>query len=407
MTMDLSEARFLDIETVRYSTQQRLVIAVFFLVNLGGTIGNGFMLYLFSADKKLWAPATFLVANLALIDFGLGFLNAFFVFGPNLFTGRYYFGFPGGQLNGYVEVMFCAASLFNLGFLGLDRWLVIVRNYRITTRDALMLSLGCWIWGILLASIPYWFGNLHVLEASQLYFAGDWSSRTPGGLVMTLGCLFTVSMPLLWFSFSYTQILRVIKKNNREWNSLSKTKGGAVADRAKMQELKAAQLEAALAKRSAIVVGVFVANWLIYDINFLVELGTGRQLSPVLDALAMLGGHFNSFMNPILFIVLDPRFWAAALRVLKLERFGSKGSQDTGKTSESGGDTASPRASAMGTGTERKVSISNTSTSLDTSSFHGASRKDISRGSTPHTGRKVVAMRSTTVEETVDDDDMA
>lgn len=187
-----------------------------------------------------------------------------------MISGRYTLGFNGGQLNGYIEVMFCAASLVNLGLLGLDRWLVIVRNYRITTRDSLLLSLFAWIWGILLASVPYWFNNLHVLEASQLYFAGDWSNRTPGGLVMTLGCLLTVSAPLIWFSFSYAQILTVIRKNNREWALLQKRKGSVVgaSDHAKVQEMKAAQLEAALAKRSAIVVGVFVAKYVFCILLF-------------------------------------------------------------------------------------------------------------------------------------------
>lgn len=106
----------------------------------------------------------------------------------------------------------------------------------------------------------------------------------------------------------------------------------------------------------------FIHSWLIYDINFLTELFTARQFSPILDALAMLGGHFNSFMNPILFIILDPRFKAAAIRSLGLDRFAYfKSSRDSqvsaSKDASSVSGTASPRASvaASGSGTNHTI----------------------------------------------------
>ncbi|KAI8817497.1 uncharacterized protein EV422DRAFT_622466 [Fimicolochytrium jonesii] len=302
--MLLNEVRFLDITTVRYSPVDRVLILLLLLVNLGACLGNAFLIYLFCTDKKLRNPATYLVLNLAIIDLCLGSVNAFCFFAPNLITGKFYLGFVGGQINGYAEVMFCGASLINLGLLGFDRWLVIVRNYRISTKQAFYLAALSWVWGIILASVPFWFGNHHILEYSRLYFAGDWSNQSPGGLVMTIGCLFTVSMPLLWFTYSYAQILHVVRQNNRQWAQLQQHGRGkdrklsVKPDQRSLKDLKAAQLEAAIAKRSAIVVGVFVINWLFYLVNFLAELTTGRQFNGTLDTFAVFGAHLNSFFNP-------------------------------------------------------------------------------------------------------------
>lgn len=55
--IDYTEARFVDIDTLIYTPMQRLVIAVFFIVNFGGMLGNGFMMYLFAKDRKLQSPA--------------------------------------------------------------------------------------------------------------------------------------------------------------------------------------------------------------------------------------------------------------------------------------------------------------------------------------------------------------
>ncbi|KAJ3250696.1 hypothetical protein HK104_007419, partial [Borealophlyctis nickersoniae] len=190
------EPRFRALDTITYESGTLISLTFLFLVSLGAAVFNSFLIVLFIRDRSLRSPATFLVLNLSFIDWCLGVLNST-IYGTNL-----------------------AASLISLALLGLERWLAMVKQRRLTHTHALSLILATWTWSLLLASFPYWFSHSYVLETSTLYFAGNWADRSPPGLVFTTLCLMNVTLPLLTFGVSYVQIWKVIREQNERWRGL-------------------------------------------------------------------------------------------------------------------------------------------------------------------------------------------
>ncbi|TPX65281.1 hypothetical protein SpCBS45565_g05236 [Spizellomyces sp. 'palustris'] len=342
--MELREVDF----AVSYTLEADLIAlsALCAVICTIGVVGNAFVVLLFITNRKLRTVTNALVLNLSVYDFGLSLFSAIILW-ANVVSEKWALGYIGCQVNGLINILFCGGSL--LGLVGYERYLVIVKHTPMTPRKALLAVSCAWCYCLCLSSFPYWFGDRYVLSSSGIYcggctlaFAwslygshsrasmnlGDWSNRTPTVIIFSILCLMTVSVPMKFFAVMYYHILSTARENTRCWAAREGTDSTDVDPKERLAQV----LEARIARKAAILVLVFVVNWLLYDVQFMWELTVGHQAEKRLCQLSILGCYLNSACNPILFITLDAKWKSAAYSILgiKWERRNSVLGQDKG-----------------------------------------------------------------------------
>ncbi|KAJ3189469.1 Histamine H2 receptor [Gaertneriomyces sp. JEL0708] len=292
-------------------------------------ITNGFVFVLIYRWKELRTLQNILIMSLAVPDFLVGIVKLIEHF-PNAWHKGWSVGDFGCQFVAYADISFCTMSVFGVLLLSLERYLAIVKKRHLTSRELYYILAGIFCGGLLLGSMPYWFGERYVLQSSMLYCCPHWAGYDIGDRIMNWASFVVISIPTFGSAIVYSAIFKVVRANRLQWA----TKGTEGLTQANRAQQRAEELEARIAKKFAIIVGVFCFNWMFYDFNFLYQGVKHSSISPVYDSFSVTLAYTNSLCNPIICILLDER-WRKATKAMfgyTVSDFGYEGAPVSGAT---------------------------------------------------------------------------
>ncbi|KAI9004704.1 hypothetical protein BC832DRAFT_57968 [Gaertneriomyces semiglobifer] len=303
-----------------FARWQTLMAAILGTSAIATVFTNGFVFVLIYRWKKLRTLQNILIMSLAVPDFLLG-ISKMIEHLPNASHRGFVVGDWGCQFAAYADLALCCQSVLGVLLLSLERYLAIVRKRYLTARQVSYILPAIFFAGILLGSMPYWFGERYVFQSSMVYCCPNWSGRTVGAMIVNWACFAIITATTVGSAMVYISIFKMVRANRLQWANKD---GTSQANRAQQ---RAEELEAMIAKKFAIIVGVFCFNWTFYNFNFLYQGITHKQTPPAYDSFAVALAYWNSFCNPIICIVLDER-WRKATKAtfgFKVTDFDSQG----------------------------------------------------------------------------------
>ena len=125
------------------------------VVMLFAMFGNITLIVTISRNSKLRTRTNMFILNLACADLGVALLCMPFSI-ITCFTRDWIFGNILCQLNGFMNIVFEASSLFTLTAISIEKYFFIVKPMTavITTRVAFTMVATTWITALALATIP-------------------------------------------------------------------------------------------------------------------------------------------------------------------------------------------------------------------------------------------------------------
>ncbi|KAJ3051902.1 hypothetical protein HK097_007090 [Rhizophlyctis rosea] len=205
---------------------------------------------------------------------------------------------------------------------------------------------------------PFWFkDNIYELRSSGVLCLANWAHRSTHGKAFTAWTLLALTIAIIIILFSYYSVLREIRRARKALSSTVRPNMEMVVDlsvgepqysglrlsggseqRGSWKESRPSgmfgsdgsglggsariggrgipvkkgkskrELEAKVALRSVIIVGVFLLEWAPLGSVFVVEFFTGRAVSPLYDYISKFLANTNFVCNAVLFMILDRRF---------------------------------------------------------------------------------------------------
>ncbi|KAI9102670.1 hypothetical protein DFS34DRAFT_674059 [Phlyctochytrium arcticum] len=251
---------------------------------------NGFMAIVVLRYKSLKTVQNYLLLNTMTTNMLFG-LSGIPVYPAIAITGRFVGGYALCQWSGYTMIVGCQ-NLFGAFLMSFERYSVIIRRSAITEKQVFKLIATTWIITISLGSVPFWFADWH----SRAFYAQFMGWGCPG--IITLNNLTCCSL----YAPIFYEVRAVQNKfasivGSRKGSTLPSTGGKSQSENARdperAQEIKNAKktiaensVQAKIARKFAIIVGFLMMNWMGYHIKFGWEAGSGKEVSPIYDAIA-------------------------------------------------------------------------------------------------------------------------
>nr|QVK45858.1 G protein-coupled receptor [Proales similis] len=260
-----------------------------------GVLGNLTVIWSIIRDPKLRSNPTYmLMANLALSDLGIStlvhtFTNVGIIHSQGYFEERMGFCI----FLGAWCLFMCATSLFNMGFLAINRYLNICHNrfYQVifTRRNAFLFCALAWICGFLidLPNLVGWGGHFFDPKAAQC----NWNRLANHSYTMFMP-ITAIFIPCALIGFCYFRIFWFLRKKNY------------FSQQANMSRREARSI--AVARSLFISFALFVVCWLPYGIVIITGFSDSHPF--YLHIIAALLEHLNSSANPIFYMLFNPAF---------------------------------------------------------------------------------------------------
>lgn len=209
-----------------------LLPVLYFIIGFLGILGNGVVIIVFLANRKVFRSITnLLILNQAIMDFVVAIIFLLDRFGPSLYklTTNETLSEMLCRIwdSEYLLWAFYIASTQNLVMVSLERYFATChpvkhRNY-FTIRGAKIGIAGIWLFGLVYQS--YWIFVFFFEFSSQSCFP-LWTNRTLQACMGVFVFLMEYLIPLIVMTFSYVNIILMLKKRGQG-------KSGSVFQRAK------------------------------------------------------------------------------------------------------------------------------------------------------------------------------
>ncbi|KAJ3291493.1 hypothetical protein HK104_006070 [Borealophlyctis nickersoniae] len=259
-------------------------------------LGCGFIGILFWKDKELRTAPNYLVLSLTFTDFLIG-INRLIFISLHLSKGAWGAGYIGCQIDGFMTIVLECQSLYGLLALVFANYCAIVRQNALTMRQTGWIIAGIWGYSLFGGTLALWIpgSSRYVLQASTLLCVGHWSGTDLSDRIFTIVCLIHVSGSLNLFALAYYRINKKVRRTFSETRRnlaagekylQSSTNAGASSNDKTKDKEKEDIVQAQLARKSLILVLVFVANWGLYQVNFLWEFFTTHQVPQIMDEIS-------------------------------------------------------------------------------------------------------------------------
>lgn len=165
-------------------------------------------------------------------------------------------------------------------------------------------------------------------------------------------------MALAFFSFVYLKILLAFRETKKSVASVAASSEPVPQPAGRTSTIKGTKtknqqrkekLELQLAIRSAILVATFIICWFPEDVHFFYELFSGKPSPRALDGIGVIGLVWEALLNPILFILVDQRWKAAAWKLLGWNVAGEENKSGTLEAGKSGNSISGSAMQVSGT----------------------------------------------------------
>nr|QGA28423.1 ultraviolet-sensitive opsin [Bradysia odoriphaga] len=272
-------------------------------------IGNGLVIWVFTAAKSLQTPSNMFVINLAICDFMMMLKTPIFIY--NSFNRGYALG------HFYCQLFAVIGSLSGIGaamtnvFIAYDRYNVITNPFegKMSRGKAILFIIIIWIYTIPWAVFPamqIW-GRFvpegYLTSCTFDYLTDNFDTRLFVGVIFTFSYLIPMSMIIFFYSqicshvFSHEKALREqAKKMNVE--SLRSNQGNST----ETAEIK-------IAKAAITICFLFVAAWTPYGVMALIgAFGNKALLTPGVTMIPACTCKFVACLDPYVYAISHPRY---------------------------------------------------------------------------------------------------
>ncbi|XP_072177860.1 5-hydroxytryptamine receptor 1D-like [Diadema setosum] len=338
------------------------LISLFSLIILATIFGNVLVILSVCKEKKLQTPPNILIINLALADLAVALLVMPFQASFDILSGRWIFSQAICDMFICFDVMCCTASIVDLVFISVDRYLAITRPFRYARHrtSRLMIGMVAIIWlvsGFISFSPLFIFGNEHqengcLLSQDPIYTiystfaafyiplfimvvlyykiyraAGELERKelqrrpsTPGllprGSVMRSGSVSSDSDSMpdncreVRRKSSIVRFTEYVRSVSR--NSLASVQFG--------RNRISLKLERKASKTLGIIMGAFVVCWIPFSILAFTRAFCQCNIPPALHSTFAWLGYVNSMLNPIIYPFFNKDFGPAYRKMLGFTR---------------------------------------------------------------------------------------
>ncbi|THD26787.1 Rhabdomeric opsin [Fasciola hepatica] len=280
------------------------------VIGLVGVIGNLFVIVIFSCVKSLRTPKNMLAINLAISDLAFSAVNGFPVKSIASFNQRWGWSKFMCDFYGYTSGLFGFASLTTMMMISVERYCAIVWydeiSLQLDRRKIYILILCIWIWSSIWPFAPAVGIGRFVLEGFHTsctfdYISNDWPNLFFNGGLYVFG----FACPVMVIVFCYFQIVRFVRKNEREMVKINKKE--TVTTNKHTPGYRKVDIEAA--KSATILVALFLMSWSPYAIVCgTTLLGFQKELNPFLTELPGLFAKNSAIYNPFVYIIKSSGF---------------------------------------------------------------------------------------------------
>nr|XP_048281198.1 trace amine-associated receptor 8b-like [Myodes glareolus] len=271
--------------------------------------------------KQLHSPANFLIASLASADFLVGISVMPFSMVRSI-ESCWYFGDKFCSLHSCWDAAFCYSSLFHLCFISIDRYIALTDPLVYPTKFTVSVSGICisisWILPLVYSSAVFYTGisakgmeslvsALNCVGGCQIVVNQDW--------VLIDFLLFFI--PTLVMMILYSKIFLIAKQQAVK---IETTIGGNKTESSsETYKARVAKRERKAAKTLGVTVVAFVASWLPYTIDTLIDAFMGFITPTYIYEICCWSAYYNSAINPLIYAFFYPWFRKAIRLILSGE----------------------------------------------------------------------------------------
>ena len=253
------------------------------LIMILAIVGNVLVILAFKSFHRIRHVTNYFVVSLAVTDILVAVVSmpvwvAYIVSGPSLFKSK-----PLLQIVWTVtDIMVSVASIWNLTFVSIDRYLCITGplyyHARMTSIRAIIIIVTVWLYSIIVASLAptFWHFDLYTLVIVVLNYA----------------------IPVIIILFAYVSIFKAARYQAKQ---IDLNVNGKSRRFSLTVELKAA-------KTLGVVIGTFIVCWSPFFALNLSYYICRCAPSPLIVSVAKWMHYGNSMLNPLIYGLMNKNF---------------------------------------------------------------------------------------------------
>ncbi|XP_075225419.1 rhodopsin 3 [Lycorma delicatula] len=283
------------------------IIYVFFM--FFALIGNGLVIWIFSAAKSLRTPSNMFVVNLAICDFMMMSKTPIFVY--NSFHQGYALGHSACQLFATIGSFSGIGASATNAAIAYDRYRVIAKplDGRMSRGKALFILLLIWVYTTPWSLMPLfetW--NRFVPEGYLTSCSFDYLTRNESTqywvAVMFVICY---CIPMTLIIYFYSQIVSHVINHEKALKQQAKKMNVDSLRSNQQQQNQSAEVR--IAKAAITICFLYVASWTPYAIVSLIgAFGNQDLLTPGVTMIPACACKFVACLDPYVYAISHPRY---------------------------------------------------------------------------------------------------
>ncbi|XP_017780168.1 PREDICTED: opsin, ultraviolet-sensitive-like [Nicrophorus vespilloides] len=278
----------------------------FFFIAL---IGNGLVIWIFSAAKSLRTPSNMFVINLAICDFMMMLKAPIFIY--NSFYRGFALGHLGCQIFAFIGSMSGIGAGMTNACIAYDRYSTIANplERKVTKVKALVMIIIIWMYTTPWAVLPLleiW--GRFVPEGFLTACSFDYLTETFDNK-MFVAVIFTFSylIPMSMIIYFYSKIVGFVVNHEKALREQAKKMNVESLRSNSSQQSQSAEVR--IAKAAITICFLFVAAWTPYAVLALIgAFGDQSKLTPAVTMIPACACKFVACIDPYIYAISHPRY---------------------------------------------------------------------------------------------------
>nr|APY20617.1 ultraviolet sensitive opsin 2 [Lepicerus sp. CRS-2017] len=282
---------------------------VYFGFFIASVVGNGLVIWIFTAAKSLRTPSNIFVVNLAICDFFMMLKAPLFIY--NSFNRGFAAGHIGCQIFAFVGSLTGIAAGMTNACIAYDRYSTIACPFdgKVTRTKAIVMLLCVWLytipWGVL-PLLEIW-GRFvpegYLTSCTFDYLTSTFDNRMFVGVIFT----FSYVIPMSMIIYFYSQIVSHVVNHEKALKEQAKKMN--VDSLRSNQNPANTSVEVRIAKAAITVCFLFVASWTPYAVLALIgAFGDKSLLTPGITMIPALTCKLVACIDPFIYAISHPRY---------------------------------------------------------------------------------------------------
>ncbi|CAH0385630.1 unnamed protein product [Bemisia tabaci] len=285
--------------------------AIYFILMIVSTLGNGIVIYLFFTTKSLRTPSNLFISNQAVLDLFM-MLNM-----PHLVINAFYKRMTGWEdgcdLFGLLGSISGIGSAMNNAMIAYDRYRTIAfpLDGRLGMGKTVIIVAFVWLYSMPFSILPLLrIGSKYAPEGFLTTCSFDYLTETEEVRYFMLAIfIWSYVMPMMCIIVFYSQLLGHVRQHEKMLRDQAKKMN--VKSLQSNQDAQQKSVEIRIAKVAMTIVFLFICSWTPYAIVALVgAFGDRTVLTPIASMIPAVSAKIVSCIDPWIYAINHPKFRA-------------------------------------------------------------------------------------------------